>query len=175
MSQFTTTLNQAITTLFIFKSNSYESSFTDSNSILMKMIKQLDENMTHVTQDQHALKEQMLGIQKELKAIKKNINEKITSLAIKMKKSNNSSSDYSNRSRSSSRSQFERNRTERRRRRVQELDFTRTESEAEEANQFNFIHASNSSSLNPFLFFTGDSNLNSSFRNLASEEIAKVK
>ena len=118
MFQFTTTSNQAIITSFIFKSNSYESSFTDSNSIFMKMIKQLDENMTHVTQDQHALKEQMLEMQKELRAIKKNINEKVTTLAIKMKKSNNSSSDYSNRFKSSSRSQFERNRTERRRRRV---------------------------------------------------------
>src|SRR5436309_11338065 len=105
MFQFTTTLNQAITTSFIFKSNPYESSSTDSNSILMKMIKQLDENMTHVTQDQHALKGQMLEMQKELRAIKKNINEKITTLAIKMKKSNNSSSNYSNKSRSSFRSQ----------------------------------------------------------------------
>ena len=175
MSQFTTTLNQAITTLFIFKSNSYESSSTDSNSIFMKMIKQLDENMTHVTQGQHALKEQMLEMQKELRAIKKNINEKITALAIKMKKSNNSSSDYSNRFRSSFRSQIERNKTKRRRRRVQKLDFAKTESKAEEANQSDFIRASNPFFFNSFFFFTDDSNFNSSFENLASEEIAKVK
>src|SRR5436305_6515730 len=109
----------------------------------MKMIKKLDENMTHVTQGQHALKEQMLEMQKELRAIKKNINEKITTLAIKMKKSNNSSSDYSNRSRSSSRSQFERNRTKRRRRKIQKLDFARIESEAKKANQSDFIRVSN--------------------------------
>src|SRR5436309_1950349 len=175
MSQFTTTLNQAITTSLIFKSNSYESSSTDSNSIFMKMIKQLGENMTHMTQDQHALKEQMLEMQKELRAIKKDINEKITTLAIKMKKSNNSSSDYSNRFKSSSRSQFERNRTKRRRRRVQKLDFARAESEAKEANQFDFIRASNSPFLNFLPFFTGDSNLNSPFENLVSKEIAKVK
>src|SRR5947199_4616810 len=133
MFQFTIILNQTITTSFIFKLNSYESFFIDSNSIFMKMIKQLGENMTHVTHDQHALKGQMLEMQKELRAIKKDINEKVTTLAIKMKKLNNSSSDYSNRFKSSSRSQFERNRTKRRRRRVQKLDFARAESEEKEA------------------------------------------
>ena len=171
MSQSTTTPDQAITTSLIPKPNPYEPPPTDSNSILMKMIKQLGENMAHVAQGQLALEGQMLGMQEQLGAVKKDV----TALAIKMEKSDNSSSDYSNRSRSSSRSQFERNRTERRRRRVQELDFARAGSEAEEANQPGPIRASNPPPLNPPPSFTGGSKPNPPPGNLAPEEIAKVK